>query len=123
MQDLAYLTHPMPDGYRRLYMSRYMPYEAAIYIELHECGHSLAGDADEPTILHFQGPLPEAEEVADLFALAGILSEEDCANGAEWAEKRIRELVPLDDRGWTQHRVRDLAPKAVRMRKLIEEWL
>lgn len=123
MEDLAYLTHPLHDGYRRLYMTRYLPYEAAIYIELHECGHSLAGDADEPTILHFQGPLPEAEEVADLFALSAILADQDCAHGPEWAESRIRQLVPLEDRGWQTYRVPQLAPKIIHLRHLIREWL
>lgn len=118
----AILTPPF-GGWRRLIIAQWLPRAAAKYIELHECGHSLAGDADEPTFLQFQGPLPEAEEVADLFALAGIMTEADCSQGAGYAEQRILELVPLEDRGWRWHRVPRLAPMAVRMRSLMEDWL
>jgi hypothetical protein len=128
MPDIAYLSHPLHDSYRRLYLSRHLPHEAAIYIELHECGHSLAGDADEPTMLHFAGPLPEAEEVADLFALTGIITHQDCeiadaTLGAEYIEAVIRQRAPIDDRGWQVYRVKELAPKVMRMRKLVDEWL
>jgi len=81
------------------------------------------GDADEPTELQFTGPLPEAEEVADLFALLGILDETDTDHGPEWVEHRIRELVPLDDRGWQVHRIPRLSVKVCRMRQLVKDWL
>jgi hypothetical protein len=118
----AVLTPPF-GGWRRLVIAQWLPRTAAKYIELHECGHSLAGDADEPTFLQFSGPLPEAEEVADLFALAGIVSADDCAEGSFHVEQRIRELVPLNDRGWRLHRIPRLAPQIVRFRTLIDEWL
>lgn len=118
----AVLTPPF-DGTRILFLSRVLPYQAAIYIELHECGHAIAGDADEPTILHFQGPIPEAEDVADLFALSAIISDADCEMGAEHVERRIRELAPIQDRGWEQYRVAALTPRIMRLRSLIKEWL
>lgn len=118
----AVLTTPFA-GARWLFVARWLPAAVVRYLELHECGHCLSGDADEPTILHFQGPMPEAEEVADLFALAGVLSDEDAAQGREWVENQIRALVPLDDYGWQTYRVPELAPKMIRMRQLIREWL
>ena len=79
------------------------------YIKLHELGHRLAGDLEEPTMFVFDGPLPEAEEVADLFALLGVLDSAVLEQGAEFIEDRIRELVPLDDRGWQTYRIPRLA--------------
>lgn len=118
----AFLTPPFA-GYRRLLIAMWLPRSAAKYIELHETGHVLAGDADEPTFLQFNGPMPEAEEVADLFALAGVLTREDCEQGPEWVESRIRILVPLENVGWQKYRIRELAPRAIRMRALIDEQL
>jgi hypothetical protein len=122
----AFLT-PRFGGWHRLYIADWLPQSVVRYIELHECGHCLAGDADEPTVLQFTGPLPEAEEVADLFALSGIISENDVlaaeGMGIEWLETVIRTRVPLDDYGWQTYRIPELAPKVVRMRKLIEEQL
>lgn len=118
----AVLTTPFA-GRRWLFVARWLPAAVVRYIELHECGHVMAGDCEEPTVLRFQGPLPEAEEVADLFALSAILSDADCELGAAWVEDKIRLLVPLEDRGWQNYRVPRLAPKVIRMRVLIKEWL
>jgi hypothetical protein len=110
-------------GSRWLFVARWLPSAVVRYLELHECGHCLAGDADEPTVLHFQGPMPEAEEVADLFALSALITDIDAEQGTEWVETRIRELMPFDDKGWQVHRVPELAPKVIRMRKLIKDYL
>lgn len=118
----AFLT-PKWEGFHRLYIASWLPRSVVEYIELHECGHVLAGDADEPTVLQFTGPLPEAEEVADLFALSGIIDAAEAEQGSEYVEALIRQRVPLDDRGWQKYRIPDLAPKVVRMRTLIEERL
>ena len=118
----AYLTPPFM-GWHRLFIASWLPRSVVEYIELHECGHCLAGDADEPTVLQFTGPLPEAEEVADLFALCGIIDSAEAAQGAAYVERLIRRRVPLEDAGWQRYRIPDLAPKVVRMRKLIEEAL
>ena len=118
----AFLT-PRLGGWHRLYIASWLPRAVVEYIELHECGHVLAGDADEPMVLQFSGPLPEAEEVADLFALSGIIDAAEAAQGPEFVEGLIRRRVPLEDRGWQRYRIPDLAPKVVRMRKLIEEAL
>lgn len=117
----AVLTPPLGGRYRLILRSGLGP-KVENYIRLHELAHIVAGDAEEATILRFDGPLPEAEVVADLVALMGLLDDADCAAGAEWVESRIRRLVPLDDRGWQLYRCADLAPKAVRMRALLREW-
>lgn len=126
LQTPAILT-PRFDGAHRLFMATRLHSGAELYVQLHENGHVICGDADEPTILHFTGPLPEAEIVADTFALSGIVtaSEVEYAEqyGAGCLEDVIRERVPLDDRGWRLYRVRDLAPRVMRMRRLIDEFL
>jgi hypothetical protein len=118
----ALLTPPVHGRFRLILDHRVGP-DVARFIELHEVGHVATGDADEPTVLQFTGPLPEAEEVADLFALLGVLDELDTDQGPAWVEQRIRELVPLDDRGWQVHRIPRLAAKVCRMRNLAKEWL
>lgn len=118
----AYLTPPF-NGWHRLFIASWLPRAVVEYIELHECGHCLAGDADEPITLQFAGPLPEAEEVADLFALSGIIDAAEAAQGADFVDQLIRERVPLEDYGWQKYRIPELAPKVVRMRALIEERL
>lgn len=120
LETPAVLTPPVGGSYR-LVMSSALPAPVENYILLHETAHVLAGDAEEPMILQFSGPLPEAEEVADMFALAGLVNDIDCEQGSDWLEDRIRELVPLEDRGWQQHRVPRLANKMLRMRRLIAE--
>lgn len=122
----AFLT-PKFGGYHRLFIATWLPRKVVEYIELHECGHVLAGDADEPTVLQFTGPLPEAEEVADLFALSSIITRADVMTAERWGtghiEFLIRDRVPLDDVGWQRYRIPDLAPKVIRIRRLIEERL
>lgn len=120
--DIPAILTPPIHGQHRLVLDYAVGPTLALFIELHEVGHVAAGDADEPTVLRFTGPLPEAEEVADLFALCGILDDADCEQGAGWVEQRIRELVPLDDRGWQVHRIPRLAGKVVRMKELVREW-
>lgn len=91
------------------------------YIQLHEIGHRLAGDLDEPTAFIFDGPLPEAEEVADLFALLGVLDAAEIAQGPRFVESRIRARVPLDNYGWQKYRVPRLAGKLTRLRATMED--
>ena len=92
------------------------------YVIRHELGHVLAGDADGPTILHFAGPLPEAENVADLFAFADLISGADCEEGPAWVESRIQRLVVVDYGPWYQ-RPPELAPRLIRLRERIDYWL
>jgi hypothetical protein len=122
MRTPAILTPPF-GGAHRLFLATWLHTGAELYVQLHENGHVICGDADEPTVLHFDGPLPEAEEVADLFALSGIVTASECAEGPAYVEQRIRELAPLEDRGWQVYRVPALAPKLIRMKRLIDEWL
>jgi len=86
------------------------------YITLHEIGHVLAGDAEEITLLRSRDPLPEAEDVADLFALLGVLEDRDFLGGPDAVDAAIRRRVPLEDRGWQMHRVPRLARKVWRLR-------
>ena len=72
-----------------------------------------AGDLEEPTMFVFDGPLPESEEVADLFALLGILDPAELEQGPVYVEDRIRQLVPLENYGWATYRVPRLATKVV----------
>lgn len=120
MQTPAILTPPV-DGIYRLMVAEWIGPAVARHIELHELGHVLCGDAQEPTFLKFTGPLPEAEEVADLFALVGIIGAAEAEQGSEYVEALIRERVPLEDRGWQKYRIPDLAPKVVRLRTSMEE--
>lgn len=121
MDSPAVLMPPIA-GRHRLILAPHVGMEVAQYITLHEIGHIMTGDADELTILHFTGPLPEAEDVVDAFALCGVMDDLDCQFGEGWAERRIREIVPLDDRGWQVHRIPRLARKVIRMKQLVKEW-
>ena len=116
----AVLTPPIAGKYR-LYLGSTLTRQAERFVVLHELGHVLAGDADEPTVLQFNGPLPQAEEVADLFALTGLVRREDCVEGTEWLQERIRELAPIDDPGWQVHRIARLAPRLIRIRRLLDQ--
>ena len=102
---------PEIDGVAYLFVGPHVGPAELRYIKLHEIGHRLAGDLEEPTIFVFDGPLPESEEVADLFALLGILDAAELEQGPEYVEARIRELVPLDNYGWQTYRVPRLAGK------------
>lgn len=123
LRDVPAVLTPPILGRHRLFLDERVGPDVAHFILLHETAHVATGDADEPTLLQFTGPLPEAEEVADLFALLGLLDEIDTDQGAAWVEDRIRQLVPLDDRGWQVHRIPRLAPRVCRMRELVKEWL
>lgn len=94
-------------------MARWVSPQLARHVTLHEVGHILAGDIDEPTILSFDGPMPEGEDVADLFSLLALLDAAELGQGPEYLEQRIRELVPLDNYGWQTYRVPRLAGKVV----------
>jgi len=98
-------------GLYRLIMAPWVSPLLARHVTLHEVAHVIGGDIEEPTIFVFDGPLPEAEEVADLFALLGILDAAELEQGPEYVEARIRELVPLDNYGWQTYRVPRLAGK------------
>lgn len=89
------------------------------YILLHEIGHILAGEADEPIRIVFDGPLPENEDVCDLFALLGIIPTHDIEEGGKWLEERVRELVPLDDYGWQKYRIPRLAKRLPKVREMV----
>lgn len=121
VQTPAILTPPV-GGVYRLMLADWIGPNVARHIQLHELGHVLCGDAQEPTFLKFTGPLPEAEEVADLFALVGIIDAAEAAQGPDYVEHLIRARVPLEDRGWQKYRIPDLAPKVVRLRTLMEVW-
>lgn len=121
--DIAAVLLPPIGGLYRLAIQEGLGPDVVRHITLHELGHILCGDAIEPTILHFTGPLPEAEEVADLFSLAALIDDAECGQGAGYVESLIRRRVPLDNYGWQKYRIPELAPKVVRMRKLIEERL
>lgn len=76
---------------------------------LHEVGHVLMGDIEEPTYLTFTGPLPESEDLADLFSLVALLDRAEIDHGPEFVEARIREIVPLENYGWQTYRIPRLA--------------
>jgi hypothetical protein len=118
MDSPAVVLPPFRGRYR-LIMAPWVPPLVARHVTLHEVGHVLMGDIEEPTILTWSGPMPEAEDSADLFSLVGLLDDAECAQGPEFVETRIRELVPLDDYGWQTYRVPLLAGQAVRMKKLL----
>lgn len=118
MDAPAVLLPPWRGTYR-LVMAAWVSPLVARHVTLHEIGHILAGDIDEPTILAFDGPLPEAEDVADLFSLVALVDDGECAQGPEFVETRIRELVPLDNYGWQTYRVPRLAGKLVVLRQMM----
>lgn len=98
------------------------------FLVRHELGHVLAGDvaqtADELLIFQFTGALPEAETVADLFAFADLiapqLATEQCVDNI--LPTMMRAAVEVDYPPWYL-RIPELAPRLVRLQKLIEERL
>lgn len=120
--DLSKPSILMPpfSGEYRLVLDTGLSKQAVKYLTLHEIGHILAGDAEELTVLQFQGPLPEAEPVADLFALSGMIGVMDCLAGVDWVENQIRKVAPINDRGWQEHRIERLAPKVVELRRKLD---
>lgn len=116
-------TWPPLDGVVHVFVDHGVGPLLLRYIKLHEIGHQFAGDLDEPTMFVFDGPLPEAEEVADLFALLGVLDAAEVEHGPEFVETRIRELVPLDNYGWQTFRVPRLAGKLVVLRQMMKRGI
>jgi hypothetical protein len=116
----AILFPPIAGKYR-LVMDRSLPISVRRYITLHELGHVLAGEADEPTLMVHEGPLPESEDVCDLFALLGVLDEAHILEGGNWLEQQIRAAVPLDDYGWQTYRIPRLAKRLPRVREMVRD--
>lgn len=114
MDSPAVLTPPI-NGHYRLVISRDLHPLVVRHITLHEIGHILAGDVDEPTFITWSGPLPPTEDLVDLFSLVALLDEAELGAGREFIETRIRELVPMQDRGWQVHRIPRLARKLARL--------
>lgn len=121
MRGLPALLLPPIAGLYRVVADERQPAAVRRYIKLHELGHVLAGEGDEPVRMIFDGPLPESEDVCDLFALLGIVEEADIQEGGDWLEQKIRSLVPLDDRGWQVHRIPRLAKKLPRVREMVRD--
>ena len=117
------MLFPPIAGKYRITMDQRLPAGVRRYIKLHELGHVLAGEAEEPITMLFTGPLPDCEDVADCFALLGIVDEIHEEHGDDWLEQTIRELVPLDDRGWQVHRIPRLAKRLPRVREMVKERL
>lgn len=115
------ILFPPVAGKYRLVMGDSLPRPVRRYIQLHELAHVLAGEADEPMQMVFDGPLPENEDVADLFALLGIIEEVHILEGGGWLEQQIREAVPLDDYGWQRYRIPRLSRKLPRVRELVRD--
>lgn len=91
------------------------------YVLLHECGHIMSGDIEDPTTMIHTDPLPESEDICDLFALLGIVPTVDIEESGDWLEKRIRRLVPLEDYGWQKYRIPRLAKKLPRVREMVKD--
>lgn len=118
--DIPAMAWPEIQGVTKVFVDRGLGPSLVRFIKLHELGHRIAGDTSEPIIFAFTGPLPEAEPVADIFALLGVLDEAETEQGAVYVEQRIREIVPLDDIGWQRFRVPWLAPEVCIMRKILK---
>lgn len=114
----AVLTPPWRGSYR-LILAPWVPPLVARHVTLHEIGHVLMGDIEEPTVLAWTGPMPEAEDLADLFSLVALLDDVECDQGPEFVEARIRELVPLENYGWQTYRVPRLAPLVGRVKDMV----
>lgn len=116
----AILFPPIAGKYRAV-LDHGLPADVRRYVTLHELGHVLAGEADEPMRMVHTGPLPESEDVCDLFALLGIIPTADIEEGGEWLESRIRQLVPLDNYGWQKYRIPRLAKRLPRVREMVKD--
>lgn len=119
LEGFPAILFPPIAGKFRLVMDEALPREVRRYITLHELGHVLAGEADEPMLMIHDGPLPESEDVCDLFALLGIVEEAHITEGGAWLETEIRRLVPLNDYGWQKYRIPRLARKLPRVRDMV----
>lgn len=113
------LLFPPVGGKYRLALQEGLSRDVRRYVYLHELAHVLAGEAAEPMQMIFDGPLPESEDMCDLFALLGIIDPAHEAEGASWLEDQIREAVPLDNRGWQVHRIPRLARRLPGTRKMV----
>lgn len=116
----AVLLPPISGRYRLVIADELRP-ELVRHVTLHEIGHILSGDIDEPTFLTWAGPMPEAEDVADLFALVAQLDDDEVADDPAAIETRILELVPLEVPGWAGRRVPRLAGKIGALKNLLRE--
>lgn len=119
MEGFPAILYPPILGKYRIAIDSGLPRRVRTYITLHELGHILAGEADEPVQMLFDGPLPESEDVCDLFALLGIVDPFHDEQGPDWLEQQIRNLVPLEDVGWQKYRIPRLAKKLPRARHLV----
>lgn len=115
------LLLPPVEGCYQVIMQEGLQRDIRRYVTLHELGHILAGEADEPMTMVFTGPLPESEDVCDLFALLGIVDPFHDEHGPSWLEQQIRNLVPLEDGGWQRFRIPRLAKKLPRVRTLVRD--
>jgi len=116
MDHPAVLTPPLR-GTHRLVVAPWVNPLVLRHITLHEIGHVLMGDIDEPTYLTWGGPMPEAEDLADLFSLVALVDDFECEQGVAFIETRVRELVPLEDRGWQTYRIPRLAKQVGRLKQ------
>lgn len=121
MGGMPAILFPPILGKYRIAIDAAAPRAARRYILLHELGHILAGEGDEPMEMRFSGPLPESEDVCDLFSLVGIVDEAHILEGGEWLEQQIRQAVPIDDYGWQTYRIPRLAKKLPRVRELVRD--
>lgn len=119
--DIPAVLLPPISGRYRLVIDVHLRPEVVRHITLHEIGHILSGDIDEPTFLTWTGPMPEAEDVADLFALIAQLDEAEVSDDPAAIETRILELVPLEVPGWAGRRVPRLAGKIGALKILLRE--
>lgn len=104
-------------GWRYLLLDSELHRPTIGFVVRHELGHLANGDAEEGTHFHFNGPLPECETVADLFAFADLISSEDCAQGVEWVAEMMRDLVTLDYEPWYRRLEIDRLPsQLIRLR-------
>lgn len=117
--DIPAVLLPPISGRYRLVIDAHLRPELVRHITLHEIGHILTGDIDEPTFLTWSGPMPEAEDVADLFSLVALLDEDEPIGDELFLVERILALVPLDVRGWASSRVPRLAQKIGPLRELL----
>lgn len=120
MDSPAMLLPPM-FGHWQLVLAPDLNPSAVRHITLHEVGHVLMGDVDEPTFMTWRGPLPPNEDWVDLFALVAQLEPEEIEADGSILVERILELVPLDARGWASSRVPRLARKIGGLKNLLTE--
>lgn len=120
MDSPAVLTPPL-NGRHHVIVAPWVGPDVLRHIKLHEAGHVLMGDIDEPTYLSWTGPMPASEDLADMFSLIALLDRSDVHQGPEYLEGRIRELVPLDNYGWQTYRVPRLAGRLGQVARWLEE--